>query len=74
MKITNVIEQQDYIRQQTQKLQKLSDIGHYLNSIIYNETTNIISALIYDDPNIVYAEKFFETIEEYKILLKEFES
>ena len=72
MKITNLLEQHDYIRQQTQKLQKLSDIGYYINSLIYNETTNIRRALEYNEVNSVYVESLFEAFESYKSLLSDF--
>lgn len=72
MKITNIIEQQDYIKQQTQKLQKLSDIGYYVNSLIYNESTNIRKALDYNDVDIIRTEQLFDCFELYKSLLSEF--
>ncbi len=73
MKITNIIEQQDYIKQQTQKLQKLSDIGYYVNSLIYNETTNIRRALQYNnDIDIICTKQLFDCFELYKSLLEEF--
>lgn len=74
MKITNLLEQQDYVKQQTQKLQKLSDIGYYINSLIYNETTNIRRALEYTEVEVdpVYTKSLFEAIENYKTLLSDF--
>lgn len=71
----NETEKQNYIRLQTMKLQKLSNIIHYASQISYIEATNIRVISDYDSSENL--EKYstdllFEAIDEYKTLLTDF--
>lgn len=71
----NEIEKQNYIRLQTMKLQKLSNIIYYASQISYIEATNIRIISDYDSSENL--EKYstdllFEAIDEYKTLLTDF--
>ena len=73
MKITNLLEQQDYIQKQSQKLQKLSDIGAFLNLVINNEAANMKRALFYEETIAVCTNHLlFAEIDNYKNLLIDF--
>ncbi len=69
----NETEKQNYIRLQTMKLQRLSNIIHYASQISYIEATNIRIISDYnlkDNLEKYSTDLLFEAIEEYKTLLE----
>lgn len=68
----NEIEKQNYIRLETEKLQKLSDIIYYTNQILCVIATNIRVVSDYNSKNNlenISNYGLFEAVEEYKTLL-----
>ncbi len=71
----NETEKQNYIRLQTMKLQKLSNIVHYATQQLYYSATNIRVISDYNSKENLEKssdELLFEAIDEYKTLLTDF--
>ena len=68
----NETEKQNYIRLQTMKLQKLSNIISAVNESMYNVSTNIRSVSDYNDFENYSNIYLFQMIDEYKELLIDF--
>ena len=68
----NETEKQNYIRLQTMKLQKLSNIISAVNESMYNVSINIRSVSDYNDFENYSNTYLFQMIDEYKELLIDF--
>lgn len=71
----NETEKQNYIRLETAKLQKLSDVNYYVNQILCVIATNIRIVSDYNSNNNlenISNDQLFEAFNDYKTLLIDF--